>query len=163
MTEPRPSRRAALAVGALGLAAAPAASAPEDGPRAALLAFLKAFEACDLPAMEAAFDAEATSFDRTILSPVPPQQIRLDDYLRRPGMPAGMRRLAQDLPRHAPGPPYQDLTPHDLMVQARGDMAVCSFHLLEPHALSRRTVVLVRRGGTWKILHIHASNVRDAG
>ncbi len=125
------------------------------------MAFLKAFADCDLPRMEAAFAADANCFDRTVMAARGNPGVRLDDWRRAAGMPPGMRRLAQSLPASQPGPPYQSLIPLDLLVQATADMAVCTFHLESPHVLCRRTVVMARRDGTWKIIHIHASNVDD--
>jgi len=155
------SRR--LVLGAL--AAAPAvpvtASAAEDEIRAALMAFLKAFADCDLPRMEAAFASDANCFDRTVMSARGAPGLRLDDWRRIAGMPPGMRKLAQSLPATQPGPPYQTLEPLDLLIQASADMAVCTFHLVSPHVLCRRTIVMARRSGLWKIIHIHASNVDD--
>ena len=155
------SRR--LVLGAL--VAAPAvpvtASAAEDEVRAALMAFLKAFADCDLPRMEAAFAPDANCFDRTVMSARGATGLRLDDWRRIAGMPPGMRKLAQTLPATQPGPPYQSLDPQDLLVQATADMALCTFHLVSQHVLCRRTIVMARRGGAWKILHIHASNVDD--
>jgi len=43
-----------------------------------------------------------------------------------------------------------------------GDIALVSFHLILTGALRRRTFVLRRRDGVWKILHLHASNMPDA-
>lgn len=150
----KPDRRALL--GGLTLLGACATEAHASGdPRDVLLAFLRAFENCDLPAMEAAFASDATYFDRA----VPTANDDLSHYRRGQGMPAGMRALAESLPRTIPGPPYHRVTPIDLLVQGSGDTAICSFHLEDGHTLGRRTVVLVRRGGAWKILHIHASNV----
>jgi ketosteroid isomerase-like protein len=62
----------------------------------------------------------------------------------------------------ATGPPYLDLRPQDLLIQEMGDIALVSFHLVLPGALRRRTVVLRKRAGEWKILHPHASNMPDA-
>ena len=39
------------------------------------------------------------------------------------------------------------LTPEDLHVQQRGNAAVVTFQMRNPHVISRRTVVLERRGG----------------
>ncbi len=142
--------------------AAVAAAEGETGPRDALIAFLKAFERCDLDAMQAAFADDATCFDRIVLSARATPGIDLGHYRRLMGMPPGMRQVALTLPNDHPGPPYQDLTPKDLMIQAGQDMAVCTFHLDYPHILCRRTVVLALRGAKWKILHIHASNVDDS-
>lgn len=154
-------RRAALGLLAAAPAAAHAGEPPEAAARAALLAFLKAFEDCDLPAMEAAFAQDCVSFDRTLTTATAQPGLTFEPYRRQAGMPAGMRRAAEALPRTAKGPPYQDLTPHDLLVQAGADMAVCTFHLEQPHSFGRRTVVLRKRGGAWKIIHIHASSLDD--
>lgn len=70
--------------------------------------------------------------------------------------------IALSLPKDHPGPPYQDLTPRDLVIQMGQDMAVCTFHLDYPHMLCRRIVVLALREARWKIIHIHASNVDDS-
>jgi hypothetical protein len=152
-------------LGGLLVAATPAGAKAADnpaGPGDALLAFLKAFERCDLDAMQAAFADDATCFDRIVLSAKATPGIDLAHYRRLMGMPPGMRQVALSLPKDHPGPPYQDLTPKDLMIQAGRDMAVCTFHLDYPHILCRRTVVLGLRSGAWKIIHIHASNVDDS-
>lgn len=157
-----PARRAVLVGGTLATVGPAAAATREEEVRAALMAFLHAFEACDLGAMERAFAPDAVSFDRTFMSPKGTPDLRLADFRRAPGMPAGMRRVAQELPKQAAGPPYQSLVPQDLLIQTGTDMAVCTFHLGGPHSLGRRSIVLARRGGGWKVLHIHASNVTDA-
>ena len=133
-----------------------------SGPETALRDFLRAFEDCDLKAMELAFSTDATSFDRIVMAPETKGPIDLRDYRRIRGMPPGMRRTAEELPRGKKGPPYQSLEPRDLLIQRSGDIAVCTFHLEHPHALGRRTVILQQRSGAWKIIHIHASNVEDA-
>jgi ketosteroid isomerase-like protein len=154
------NRREALGIG-LTLTAAPVAALNGDdaaSAEAALMAFLRSFAACDLPAMEAAFAPDATSFNAVNAGtgdPAPERQ----SLKRAPGMPDGMRRLALTLPKERPGPPYHrpDLI-NDLMVQVVGDIALCTFHFDNPERLGRRTVILVRRAGGWKILHLHASN-----
>jgi ketosteroid isomerase-like protein len=157
------SRRDAIGMG-LALGAAPVAGAalPENdaaSAEAALMAFLRSFAACDLPAMEAAFAADATSFDAVTAGAnqaVAPDRAAIK---RAPGMPAGMRRIALTLPKERPGPPYHrpDLI-QDLQITVLGDVAVCAFHFDNPDRLGRRTIILARRGGPWRILHLHASN-----
>jgi hypothetical protein len=113
------NRREALGIG-LTLTAAPVAALNGDdaaSAEAALMAFLRSFAACDLPAMEAAFAPDATSFNPVNAGtgdPAPERQ----SLKRAPGMPDGMRRLALTLPKERPGPPYHrpDLI-NDLMVQ----------------------------------------------
>lgn len=134
------------------------ATMPAADARETLLAFLHAFENCDLPQMEAAFAPDATHFDRAL----PTASGDLGVYRRGQGMPPGMRHLAETLPQTQAGPPYHHVAPEDLLVQGDRDVAVCSFHLPSADSLGRRTVVLQRRGGAWKIIHIHASNVSEA-
>ncbi len=160
------NRREALGLGGslgLALAAAPAmASGADDAAaaEAALRAFLRSFANCDLPAMEAAFAPDAASFDALTASAngALPDKARMK---RAPGMPALMRRIAQTFPKQRPGPPYHrpDLI-QDLLVQVVGDVAICTFHFDNPDRLGRRSIVLVRRSGAWRILHLHASNLQ---
>ena len=49
----------------------------------------------------------------------------------------------------------------DVRVDVAGDAAVVTFHL-RGGILSRRTFVLRRIGGTWRVIHLHASNIRLA-
>ena len=155
------SRRAALQGAAVASLPASAASAhaARDEAEGALRAFLKAFENCDLAAMEAAFAPDAVSFDRIVASAKGGPAPAADAVRRQAGMPRGMRAAALALPKTQAGPPYQSLVPADLLVQVSGTMAVCTFHLEAPNSLGRRTIVLVKRSGVWKILHIHASTV----
>ena len=56
-----------------------------------------------------------------------------------------------------------DLQPKDLQIQLAGDqVAIATFHLDDrPGFLNRRTIVLQKIERTWKIIHIHASEVAD--
>ncbi|WP_017668597.1 DUF4440 domain-containing protein [Sandarakinorhabdus sp. AAP62] len=156
------NRRQAIGLG-LALTAAPVAAAGENdaaSAEAALRAFLRSFANCDLPAMEAAFAPDATSFDALTASAGAALPAK-DSMKRHPGMPPTMRRIAEQLPKERPGPPYHrpDLI-DDLLVQVVGDVAICAFHFDSPNRLGRRSIVLVRRAGDWRILHLHASNLQ---
>ena len=151
----------AAAMSAPALPAAAATTRAEGQVRATLLAFLKAFENCDLPTMEAAFAPDATAFDPVVMSATA-RPDSLTPFRRANGMPPRMRQVAIDLPKQRPGPPYQQLPPGDLAIQLQGDVAVCTFHLGGETSLGRRTIVLARRGNAWKIIHIHASSVAVA-
>jgi hypothetical protein len=157
------SRRVALGA-AVAASAATAAQAAGDkgGAEVALRAFLKAFENNDLAAMEASFDPAATAFDPVVAGrkdAAPPDLLALH---RQNGMPPTMRALVQSTLKTGRGPPYRELDPKDLRVQVEGAVALCTFHLENANSLARRTIVLVRRGRSWKILHIHASNAVTA-
>ena len=56
--------------------------------------------------------------------------------------------------------PYMDLQPRDLRVQIIGNAAIVTFALDDrPGFVNRRTLVLRKAGGVWKITHLHASEV----
>jgi ketosteroid isomerase-like protein len=60
-------------------------------------------------------------------------------------------------------PPYMDIKPRDLETQRVGGVAIVTFHLDDrPGFINRRTLVLVKFAGEWKILHLHASEVSIA-
>jgi hypothetical protein len=44
-------------------------------------------------------------------------------------------------------------------VQFLGNVSVVTFHLKGEEAVSRRTLVLEKRSGTWLIVHLHASSL----
>jgi len=159
----RISRRLALAA-ALAVAPAAAAAAQTDDARAsaeaALRAFLHAFENDDLPTMEASFAPDATGFNPVVASAKGSGPLDFETLRRKPGMPPAMRALVESSLKTGDGPPYRKLDPKDLLVQTDGQMALCTFHLEAPTNLARRTIVLIRRAGAWKILHIHASNAQ---
>lgn len=55
-------------------------------------------------------------------------------------------------------PPYMDLQPRDLQIQRYENIAIATFHLDDrPGVLNRRTIVLHKFHGQWKIVHLHAS------
>jgi len=160
----RISRRLALAatLAAAPLAAAPAGAADDAraSAEAALRAFLHAFENDDLAVMETSFAPDAACFDPVVASAKGSGPLDLQALHRKPGMPPTMRALVESSLKTGAGPPYRKLDPKDLLVQTDGRMALCTFHLEAPTGFARRTIVLIRRAGTWRILHIHASNVQ---
>ena len=166
MQATRHSRRFALGVAAVGVWGATAARAAADRraeAETALRTFLKAFENDDLAAMEASFAPDATAFDPVVAYAAKSSpDLDLAALHRQPGMPPVMRDLVQSSLKTGSGPPYRHLDPKGLLVQVEGDVAICTFHLENPGSRARRTIVLVRRGGAWRILHIHASNAVTA-
>jgi ketosteroid isomerase-like protein len=52
--------------------------------------------------------------------------------------------------------------PEELRVQMLGDTALVTFQTTGPHVTSRRTFVLRRDGGSWRVVHLHGSNIRAA-
>ena len=52
--------------------------------------------------------------------------------------------------------------PEELRVQMLGEAALVTFQTTNPNVTSRRTFVLRRDGGSWRIVHLHGSNIRAA-
>jgi ketosteroid isomerase-like protein len=121
-------------------------------PQLVLAAFLDAFSQLDLDAMRDCFATEATAF-----FPAEHEQTRLE------GREAICRAFSAVVARiRAGGATTIHLDTRDVLVQEWADAAVVTFHLRGEH-LSRRTLVLERRAGTWQIVHMHASNAAIDG
>jgi ketosteroid isomerase-like protein len=76
----------------------------------------------------------------------------------RPEFEANFRKVFDQIRRERTQPPYMDIQPRDLQIQRYGDEAVATFHLDDrPGVLNRRTLVLRKMNGQWKIVHLHAS------
>jgi ketosteroid isomerase-like protein len=118
----------------------PAVSAP---PTSTLKELLQAFSRRDVDAMLDCFEPDATAF-----FPVEHAPARLD------GRAAIGQAFAAVIARL---PATIAFDPVDLRVQEWGDTATATFHL-RGEQLSRRTFVLRRQAGRWRIRHMHASN-----
>jgi ketosteroid isomerase-like protein len=71
---------------------------------------------------------------------------------------ANFRKVFEQIRAGRTHPPYMNLQPQDLEIQSYGEIAIATFHLDDrPGVLNRRTIVLRRRKGQWKIVHLHAS------
>lgn len=120
---------------------------------AQLRAFLGHFENLEWEPFIAAFDDEACVFHPTPKTP--------DAFCGRDAVRAKWQEVFDGI-RHtsAGGPPYHHLVPDHLQVTPLGaDAALATFELHNADRVARRTVVFVRRAGSWKIIHVHASNV----
>jgi ketosteroid isomerase-like protein len=53
-------------------------------------------------------------------------------------------------------PPIR-IDPQEMIVREFGDIALVTFHLKLPGPLHRRSFILRKRDGHWRIAHIHAS------
>ena len=73
---------------------------------------------------------------------------------------AQFKKVFEQIRGNRTKPPYTDIQPRNLAIQMFGDVAVATFHLDDrPGVLNRRTIVLHKSAGEWKIVHIHASEV----
>ena len=125
----------------------------------ALARFIQAFENGDLALMQNSFAEDATTFPRAIMSTDTTVPINNNDYKRTPGIDPQMQQLIERLASSGAEPPYLTLNPVDLDIQIFGEAALATFHLFDGDALSRRSFLLTKRDGEWKIVHLHASNV----
>lgn len=115
--------------------------------------FLTAFENLDWERFAAAFDDDATVFFPV---PEPP-----DRFTGRSSFEPRFQKVFAAIRTANPGgPPYHQLTPEELQVDVLAqNVALASFLLRNDQRTARRTLVLIRIKGTWRIHHLHASNV----
>lgn len=114
--------------------------------------FLHHFENLEWEPFIAAFADDACVFHPTPKTP--------RAFCGRDAVRAKWQEVFAGIKGDATAPPYQHLEPIDLRVTILGpDAALATFELHNAERIGRRTVVLVRRDGAWKIVHIHASNV----
>src|SRR6185295_12086409 len=148
---------AGLVLLALYFSALPQAMAKDDKEaevRAALAKFVQAFDNLDWEPFRASFADNATVFHPRQFAP------RAEG---RAGVEETFKQVFVRIKGDKTSPPYMDLQPKDLQIQLAGDqVAIATFHLDDrPGFLNRRTIVLQKIERTWKIIHIHASEVAD--
>jgi len=113
---------------------------------------LRAFENLDMPTFIDCFADDATVF---FPAPEPPLRVsgRSAIQERFENVFAGIARSATG------GPPFHKLDPQDLQFQSlEPHVALVSFHLLNATRTARRTLVVRKARGAWRIAHLHASN-----
>ena len=137
----------------VGFSTASVHVAPPDEIHAFLDRFITAFNNLDWPAFMGMFDDDATIF-----YPSPPNaSIRATG---RREFEAAWRRVFQGIRGSRTTPPFMELRPERVNVQMLTDAAVVTFELHDaPGQTARRTLVLRRNHGVWRITHLHASNV----
>jgi uncharacterized protein (TIGR02246 family) len=116
--------------------------------------FLKAFEDLDMPRFIACFTEDATVFFPT---PEPPER-----FEGRRAIESHFQKVFEAIRKSsgASGPPFHRLVPEDLLIQILDPhAAIVSFHLRNSERIARRTLVLAKVAGRWRIAHLHASNV----
>jgi ketosteroid isomerase-like protein len=113
--------------------------------------FIQAFTNLDWEPFRAAFADDATVFY--------PRAIprRADG---RADFEHNFRQVFEQIRNGRTKGPYFEVQPRDLKIQIAGDVAIVTFHLDDkPGFVNRRSVILQRRAGNWKIIHLHASEV----
>lgn len=98
--------------------------------------------------------AELFTADATVFFPMNDRPLRAD----------GREEIAAAFAALFAMPGYQKgkgmPRPEELWAQRIGDAAVVTFQTTNPNVTSRRTLVLRRDGGRWRIVHLHGSNIR---
>jgi ketosteroid isomerase-like protein len=117
--------------------------------------FVSAFDSLDWPRFRACFRDNATVFH-----PAPPNQHRTEPGDLDQSWIGVFDRIRKSSGRNSP--PYMQLHPTDVRIDHLSpDVALVTFHLEDGEILGRRTVVLQRISGAWKIVHSHASNIEN--
>ena len=114
--------------------------------RETLDGFFRAVESRDLDRITPYFEEDAQMF-----SPLATYPARLDG---RAAIMEQFKAISEAL-KQMPTPIRID--PQEMVVREFGDIALMTFHLKLPGPLHRRSFVLRKRDGRWRIAHIHAS------
>lgn len=138
-------KRFAVAVLLLAACASVSQSRPED----AVAQFTAAFNRLSVDDLRPLFAEDATAF-----LPMPQFGARID------GREAILAALAPLFDAEKARAGSINLQAKELSIQRAGDVAVATFDVGTEAVFSRRTLVLEWRGGAWRIVHLHASNVR---
>ena len=118
------------------------ASARTPDPGEAMQGWLDALNALDEARIVEAFADDATAFFPVVKSE------RLD----------GKAAIAAVFHDYVAASKKTNIVPEELRVQRHGDVAIVTFNVHNPSAVSRRTFVWRWDGGRWRIIHMHASN-----
>ena len=131
----------------------PASSAPVaarrdlSSPQRTMDAFFVALNAFDAKGYANLLTSDATLFFTG--TPFPPTRVAGRDDIMKLVTPL----LDNARAKGAKG----NVVPHEMVFQTWGDTSVVTFHIPVGSALDRRTFVLRRLNGAWKIAHLHAS------
>lgn len=116
--------------------------------------FLRVFDDQDWEPFVECWSADPTAFFP--FQDAPQRADGRNDVLSR------FRQMFDQVRSSQSGPPYLHLVPRELNVRRYGDAGLVTFMLGQPPGppLARRTALFVLEGGSWKLAHLHASNVR---
>ena len=134
------------------LAACTHATGGADSPAHLVERFVAGFNHLDADEMNALFAEDATAY-----LPLSDKATRVEG--RQAILSVLTPMFAAERERHQ-GPDYLHLKVTDLGIQLVGSTAVATFDVGTSEVHSRRTLVIARRHGTWRIIHLHASNLR---
>jgi ketosteroid isomerase-like protein len=123
-----------------------------DDLQQALTTFIQAFDNLDWERFRSAFDDDATVFFPRGFSARATGRAEFEK---------NFKVVFEQIRDGKTAPPFMDIQPEDMEIQRLGDVAVVTFHLDDrPGMLNRRTLVLRKNANGWKIVHLHASEVK---
>jgi ketosteroid isomerase-like protein len=132
--------------------------ASEPSPQRAAQGFLSAFDRLEWDQFRSYF-----ADDMTMFFPFAQTPSRVDGREAIEKVFENFFRAKRQQLSDAGLPMSQGLNPRDIKVQLAGtDAAVVTFHLGSETNPSRRSLVLRRSGGEWKVIHWHASAIAPA-
>jgi uncharacterized protein (TIGR02246 family) len=126
-----------------------ACSRDEASLRAAVNDFVSAVNALDADKLASFFEDDATAF-----LPVPDSPSRV---VGRAAIAAEFHRFFDPEKKTSSG---RSVVAKEVDVRFEGDVAIVTFDAGSGTVVSRRSLVFACRGGVWKIVHLHASNIR---
>ena len=97
--------------------------------------------------------------DVTVIMPWPSFPNRLDGIAE---VEAVFRPFFETASQERTGPPYLNLEPQGLQIQAFNEVGLVTFHLSEEDHFGRRTLIFEKRENHWLLVHLHASNFYHA-
>jgi len=112
--------------------------------------FVKAFENLDFDQFQAFFADNVTIF-------FPPSAMVSGRIDGKEKSMAVFKAFFQRVKEKKSSPPYLDIKPEKMKIDMYGDVAVVTFELNDPGALSRRTIIMKKINGQYLIIHLHAS------
>jgi ketosteroid isomerase-like protein len=146
-----------LALLLLFLAAACTSTAPpaddgrsDAGVRAAMSGFLEALNALDAEGMASYFADDITAFFPVSVA---------ERVNGKAAVTEVFRTYAAETKKNVA---RTNIVPEEMQIMRSGDVAVVTFFVHNPAAVSRRTFVFRREATRWRVVHLHASNYRTA-
>jgi uncharacterized protein (TIGR02246 family) len=130
----------------------PSSAAQQDDLQQAVSNFIQAFDNLDWERFRTSFADDATVF---FPRGFPERATGRTEFEK------GFQQVFEQIRDGKQSPPYMHIQPLNEDIQRIGDIAIVTFHLDDrPGMLNRRTLVWQKTDHGWKIIHLHASEVK---
>jgi len=114
--------------------------------------FTVAFNNLDYEHFQNFFSTEVTVF-------FPPSAMVAERINGKDSVMSVFKKFFAKVKQGKSAPPYLDIDPQKTQIKIFGDIAIISFELTDPDALSRRTIIMKKENQNWLIIHLHASKI----